>query len=86
MVNLKNKITIFLFSGLDSNPGRDVCVALDFEQSLFSSKIRGKKRKTSKRANLTESVTARSLVLPKTLCAKVSVTPRLFGCHELITT
>ena len=36
-------------TGLDGIPAM-----VDCEQSLFSSKIRGKERKTSKRANVTE--------------------------------
>ena len=37
---------------------------LDFEESLFSSKLRGKKRKTIKRASVTVSVTCGSERLP----------------------
>ena len=55
-------------------------VWLDCEQSLFSSKIRGKERKTSKRASVTVSVTwerqcREPLVTPTLLTARGVATP-----------
>ena len=55
---------------------------LDCEQSLFSSKIRGKERKISKRANVTVSVTW------ERRCCELCSSPRIFGektdCEQLL--